>query len=224
MFGIDDILIGGGVIKGLGDVAGSIIGAGAQERANERNIQLAKDQMAFQERMSNSAYQRSMEDMKKAGLNPMLAMTQGGASTPQGATANVQPADYSGVAKAVGNSALDVMKTRNEFKQIEANTLEKETNAALLGQKFMTEMDTQKNLKAQTSAKQAETVKTLADTDISKTQGKVLKEQIPKIIEEAKAGKGEAEWQNKMMPFDQIMKRIMRAFGVGDEGSSLLRR
>lgn len=46
----------------------------------------------WQEHMSSTAYQRAVEDMKKAGLNPILAFSNGGASTPGGSAGTISGA------------------------------------------------------------------------------------------------------------------------------------
>lgn len=56
--------------------------------ARDFNSAQASRQMDFQERMSNTAYQRATQDMVQAGLNPMLAFSQGGASAPAGSSAS----------------------------------------------------------------------------------------------------------------------------------------
>jgi hypothetical protein len=69
-----------------GDVFGGLLGGIGGLYRNKEARKASARQMAFQERMSNTAYQRTMADMRAAGLNPILAAKVGGASTPGGST------------------------------------------------------------------------------------------------------------------------------------------
>jgi len=96
---------------------GGAVTAYGQHVANKQNIALSREQMDFQERMSSTAYQRAMEDMKKAGLNPILASKTGGASSPSGSQAQVQDVLGKGVA-----SAMEYKRMIEELKQIRSQT------------------------------------------------------------------------------------------------------
>lgn len=63
--------------------------AGEATLGAARSAEQALQQMIFQERMSSTAFQRSMQDMRTAGLNPILAYQRGGASAPAGAMGSV---------------------------------------------------------------------------------------------------------------------------------------
>lgn len=52
---------------------------------NQFNALEAEKNRAFQEEMSNTSYQRAVQDMKLAGINPIMAVSNGGASVPNGA-------------------------------------------------------------------------------------------------------------------------------------------
>lgn len=91
----------------LGAIQQGIYNHIEQNAAMSYNSAEALANRNFQERMSNTAYQRAVEDMRKAGLNPILAYAQGGASTPGGSGATITGASMGmPVSSALGVSAL----------------------------------------------------------------------------------------------------------------------
>jgi len=155
-------------LAGLALGAGSaMLGFFGQKRTNEQNREMAREQMAFQERMSSTAYQRSMADMRKAGLNPLLAYQQGGASSPGGATARMD-----NEVEAAASGAKDALRLKSELKSM-ASSRELMYNQARLA--------------ANASAREAANVQVLErDQVLKELQANILTLQIPALVNSAR--------------------------------------
>ena len=140
----------------------------------------AKDQTNFQREMSNTAYQRAVVDMRKAGINPIMASKLGGASTPTGAMAPTP--DFG----AVGERTAKTMATAKQVQLLDSQI---------------------KNVQSQTNKTNAET-KTIEDKnfyEFGSYEGLIKQQQLKNIKlqgELLRKNTSKVQLENEMRSFE----------------------
>lgn len=180
--------------------AATLIGA---DMRNRQQTQAAATQQAFQERMSSTSYQRAMQDMREAGLNPMLAAKVGGASSPVGAMPNLT--NVLGDAAAAYTSAYQAETGRRQQEQ-QADKIAVEKD------KMQEEMS---NLRTERARIGWLVSKTFYEADNARKTGRLIgfeanrAEELWKIaVEDLKLIKGDVEAMQELRNIGRLSKEL----------------
>lgn len=116
----------------IGGAIGAIGGYMSASSQNKSAAAVARSQMEFQERMSSTAHQREVADLRAAGLNPILSVSKGGpgASTPSGATWAPTAPVGAAISKGV-STAQDTIAAAQQFQQLALGKEQVRTQAAV---------------------------------------------------------------------------------------------
>lgn len=217
MFGIGEAI--GGALGLVGTLATNASNEKQTGDTNRMNADSMKNQMDFQERMSNTAYVRAMEDMKNAGLNPMLGYKTGGASTPAGSSGGFQAAKMENALGNAVNSAIAVRQVRSDVAQKESQA---ELNAASAGAaKTQADANVASAQAARANAQKstAEAISVARRNDIEggavDTMKKTFRNQAEADLAKARANKDFAG-------YDNLVPRINQGLGGLNSAKDLL--
>lgn len=187
------------LIMGGSALATMIINHQQQRQAEHAAQNSANAQMAFQANQTSTSYQRGVEDMKKAGLNPALAYTQGGANSAAGASANAPPPVPTDLTK-IATSAADSMRLDQAQKGLESQT-------ALNAAQGMAAT-------AQARVSDSTALKNAIETE-------AMRKELPARSSEAIFRKKKADLDARAAEYDAVVNRLGQATGIAADATSV---
>jgi len=187
--------------------------------ANSAAQASSREQMDFQREMSNTSYQRAVDDMKKAGLSPMLAYSQGGASTPTGSMYNPKN-ELAGAANSAGSAvqaSLNAALSKAQVEKTEAETELASAQAAEAAARIPTYQSTMDVNQSTITKASYETQEMLSRTNLNNVQQAKVYEEIKNLFEQrhltsAQIGEALARTDLSREQIKEIAPRIMETY------------
>lgn len=192
-------------------VVGGMMARQGQKDTNAQNVGLAREQMAWEERMSNTASQRRVKDLREAGLNPMLAYSDA-ASTPNYQRATVENEELP-LAQGINSAANVYVQQRAAQAQIQAsNAQARKTDAEA------SMIEAQVPYSAQNAKVQSDTLRGQFEK-LGEDTGKVMMETKNLSLDAMTKGRAAEELQPLIIEYQRLLNQAER-LGLSEKAAT----